>query len=488
MSEYRRCPRCGAELRTSTAEGLCPGCLLKVVLSPELGSQTGEGQGGPQGEHSRFVPPDPASLARHFPHLEILGVLGQGGMGVVYKARQPKLDRLVALKILPSAVQVDPAFAERFIREARALARLDHPGIVTVYDFGESDGLYYLVMQFVDGTSLRQVLRAGGLSPDEALRIVPQICEALQYAHDQGIVHRDVKPENILLDRRGHVKIADFGLAKLVAPGPDDLLLTASGQVLGTPHYMAPEQQERPLAVDHRADIYSLGVVLYEMLTGELPLGRFAPPSEKVRVDVRLDPVVLRALEKEPERRYQHASDVKTEVERIAPGPRQAPGTAEAIQQGRDERPGQTTAVMTAIPRWLRWKVLACVAVLYGVSFFLPAYYFYSSWDNGPNDRGRMWGHSNWSGWGCFRTAWDQQFTCWYANPALWAACVLLVFRKWLWAGLAGLLALGLGISVWSPFSQSSFLVGYWLWVASMAVLAGGCFYPMWNRWRAARR
>ena len=149
---------------------------------------------------------------------------------------------------------------------------------------------------------------------------MPQICDALQFAHEAGIVHRDIKPENILLDAKGRVKIADFGLAKLLGDaGPQHL--TGTHQVMGTLHYMAPEQWERPRHVDHRADIYSLGVVFYEMLTGELPLGRFAPPSEKVQVDVRLDEVVLRALEKEPERRYQHASDVKTDVERITARP-----------------------------------------------------------------------------------------------------------------------------------------------------------------------
>jgi hypothetical protein len=223
----------------------------------------------------------------------------------------------VALKILPADAGRDPAFAERFAREARALAKLTHPGIVTVYDFGESDGRFYVLMEFVDGVDLRHLLQERRLMPDEALQIVPQLCEALQYAHEQGVVHRDIKPENILLDKRGHVKIADFGLAKLLGQQAADSALTGSHQVMGTPHYMAPEQMERPLAVDHRADIYSLGVVFYEMLTGELPLGRFAPPSQKVQVDVRLDEIVLRALEKEPERRYQHASDVKAEVETI---------------------------------------------------------------------------------------------------------------------------------------------------------------------------
>src|SRR5712692_9194174 len=137
-------------------------------------------------------------------------------MGAVYKARQPGLDRLVALKILPPDAGRDPAFAERFTREARALAKLNHPNIVGVYDFGQTDGQYYLIMEFVDGLNLRQVLRAGELKPQEALRIVPQICEALQFAHDEGIVHRDIKPENILLDKKGRVKIADFGDRKSV--------------------------------------------------------------------------------------------------------------------------------------------------------------------------------------------------------------------------------------------------------------------------------
>jgi predicted Ser/Thr protein kinase len=248
-------------------------------------------------------------------------LLGRGGMGAVYKARQPHLDRLVALKVLPPTTGRGTAFAERFAREARTLAKLNHPHIVTVYDFGQADGLYYIVMEYVDGVNLRQTLRAGRLSPRQALAIVPQICEALQYAHDQGIVHRDVKPENILLTADGRVKIADFGLAKIMARDTGAALLTGMGEVMGTFHYMAPEQLERPQAVDHRADIYSLGVVFYELLTGQLPLGRFPPPSRKVQVDVRLDEVVLRTLEREPERRYQHACDLKSDVETISHAP-----------------------------------------------------------------------------------------------------------------------------------------------------------------------
>jgi predicted Ser/Thr protein kinase len=266
---------------------------------------------------SGFVPPEPEDLAKFFPQLEILELLGKGGMGAVYKARQPGLDRLVAVKILPPEIGNDPAFAERFTREARALAKLSHQNIVSVFDFGKADGQYYFIMEYVDGSNLRHVIETGAIKQEEALAIVPQICEALQFAHDKGIVHRDIKPENILVDKQGSVKIADFGLAKLLGKAPAEVTLTGTHQAMGTLHYMAPEQMQGAATVDHRADIYSLGVVFYEMLTGELPIGRFEPPSKKVRIDVRLDEVVLRSLESAPERRYQHASEVKTEVESI---------------------------------------------------------------------------------------------------------------------------------------------------------------------------
>lgn len=275
----------------------------------------------PAGARRPFELPEDGEIAKLFPQLEISGMIGKGGMGGVYKARQPALDRWVALKILPPQVLEGTNTTNstaRFNREARALARLSHPNIVAVYDFGEAGKLRYFVMEYVDGVSLRQLLRAGRLSPREALQIVPQICDALQYAHDAGVVHRDIKPENILVDRKGRVKIADFGLAKIAGGEPQLLHLTAEGQRLGTPHYMAPEQVEHPQAVDHRADIYSLGVVFYELLTGELPLGRFQPPSTKTQGDARLDDVVLHALEKEPDRRYQHAGEVRCDVDTIA--------------------------------------------------------------------------------------------------------------------------------------------------------------------------
>ena len=339
--------------------------MLKAGLATQTEGATGT---GPHGTKVVQPPPAPAEIAALFPQLEILECLGRGGMGVVYKARQPRLNRLVALKILAREKEQDAQFAERFTREAQALARLNHPNIVTVHDFGtvgqasslplsekqneksetgKMPVLHYLLMEFVDGLNLRQLLQARKMPSDQALTIVPKICEALQYAHEQGIVHRDIKPENILLDKSGRVKIADFGIAKMLGDEPGQQTLTGAKDAVGTPHYMAPEQIEKPLSVDHRADIYSLGVVFYEMLTGELPLGKFQPPSKKVQIDVRLDEVVLHALEKEPELRYQQASQVKTAVETIAAT---APGGSPSNQN----TPVQTAAEIEAVRKRLK--------------------------------------------------------------------------------------------------------------------------------------
>jgi tRNA A-37 threonylcarbamoyl transferase component Bud32 len=285
MPDLNRCPRCGELLATDAPHGLCPACLLSPtvgtdgVSKPERMPQQGETEGpierrnaGPEVtvSHERahdyaslngklagdrtadgvllgdtspsdaasreggFVAPSCQALAARFPQLEILELLGQGGMGAVYKARQKMLDRTVALKILPPESSHDPAFAERFTREARAMARLTHPHIVMVFEFGEVDGLYYLIMEYVDGVNLRQAMQNGEMTAAEALAIVPQICEALQFAHEEGIVHRDIKPENVLVDKRGRVKIADFGLAKLLRGALDDVTLTATHQIMGT--------------------------------------------------------------------------------------------------------------------------------------------------------------------------------------------------------------------------------------------------------------
>jgi serine/threonine protein kinase len=338
------CPRCSAPLPADAPEGLCPRCVAagnfltgSFLASPPSGAKT-----------PRRVP-EPAEIAEHFPQLEIESVLGRGGMGVVYLAKQKTLERRVALKLLAPERTEDPVFAARFATEAQALARLHHPHIVTVYDFGRAGGYYYLLMEYVDGLSLRQVQQTGRLAAAEALAIVPQICEALQYAHEQGVVHRDIKPENILMDRQGRVKVADFGLARLAASASE---AEEADVVMGTPGYMAPEQRTHPERVDHRADIYALGAVFYEMLTGRRPEAPFASPSRQVRIDVRLDEVVLRALENAPEKRWQQASEVKTQVETIARGDAAEATTAAGVDAAKNPRGGMLAMALA----------LACVA------------------------------------------------------------------------------------------------------------------------------
>ncbi len=319
-----RCHACGTPLAALSANPgeapLCPACLLGLGLQPA--AETLDWSPGVHGHGSAAdvaaEVPDVAQLMQYFPNLELQHLIGYGGMGAVYQARQPHLDRTVALKILSPRLSRNEAFAQRFMREARTLARLAHPNIVMVFEFGQAGPMHYLLLEFVDGVNLRDAMVEGKLTTTEALAIVPQLCDALQYAHDEGVVHRDIKPENILLDKRGRVKIADFGLAKLMQPPTDERRLTGTRQVLGTLNYMAPEQIEGRNQIDHRADIYSLGVVFYELLTGELPLGRFAVPSEKSAVDARLDQVVLRTLEKEPQRRYQQASQVKSAMQELS--------------------------------------------------------------------------------------------------------------------------------------------------------------------------
>ncbi|MES2596123.1 MAG: protein kinase [Verrucomicrobiota bacterium] len=311
-STHPYCPQCQAPLSEDAPQGLCPACLMAMASLPTDQDTMPLGPGDL---------PELADIAAAFPDLEIVEKIGRGGMGVVFKARQPRLDRTVALKVLPKALAATPGFAERFTREGRVLARLNHPSIVAVHDFGESGGYCYLIMEYVDGVNLRQAMKTGRFTPEQALKVVPDICTALQAAHEQGVLHRDIKPENILLDSKGRVKIADFGIAKLMDDRAAERLLTQSGARLGTAPYMAPEQLEQPSTVDHRADIYSLGVVLYELLTGELPLGRFAAPSEKVSVSSGVDAVVMRALEKERGRRQQSAGEMKTQIEGAATEP-----------------------------------------------------------------------------------------------------------------------------------------------------------------------
>lgn len=305
MNSSTLCRNCGRKIPSDAPQGICPTCIFGLV---------GKASEATAGSHDAPETPKLADVVKAFPHLEILETIGHGGMGAVYRVRQIALDRMAALKLLNVRLANDPLFQERFAREAKLMARLVHPNIATIFEFGQSADYCFLLMEFIDGINLREAIRAKSTASAEALRIIPQICDALQYAHDQGVIHRDVKPENILLDKYGRVKLVDFGLAKLTGNSTGQISLTGTQQIMGTMNYMAPEQRELTRTVDHRADIYSLGVVFYELLTGELPLGKFSEPSLRANSDQRLDPVVMRTLEKDPEARYQSASEVKTAV------------------------------------------------------------------------------------------------------------------------------------------------------------------------------
>lgn len=389
-----KCPLCGVALSIDAVNGCCPRCLMAGAMQPTQA-----------GETAAPVPSlTPEELAPHFPQLEILECLGRGGMGVVYKARQKSLNRLVALKLLAPERADDPQFAARFEKEAHALAALNHPNIVGVYDFGsvvQSSGLpsdkprelnhiYFLLMEFVDGVNLRQLLQTKRLTPKEALSIVPPICEALQCAHDHGIVHRDIKPENLLIDKNGTVKIADFGIAKIysspLAPREEPcaaadtqdskpsetplfgesspLISRCEMATMGTPGYAAPEQANG--TADHRTDIFSLGVVLYEMLTGERPKENITPPSKRVQVDIRIDEIVLKALEKTPSLRFQTAAEFRTRVETFASNPPSSQPEANRTDSHRTHIPVTSSPELVRMEfrLWMIGLVLANIALI----------------------------------------------------------------------------------------------------------------------------
>ena len=298
--------------------------LLGGVSPDEMfarGMQSVRMTGGP----GEWQPPTMEEAAQLFPGYEVLQLLGRGGMGAVFKARQIELDRFVAIKLLPLEISVDQNFVGRFRREARAMAKLNHPNIIAVHDFGQTgEGHLFFVMEFVEGANLHEIIQQVGLDPDQALLFVGQVCAALAYAHGKGVVHRDIKPANVMVNDEGHVKVADFGLARLTDPAADIFSTATTGLVMGTPAYMAPEQKSGA-HVDHRADIYSLGVMLYEMLCRQVPRGIFPPPSQCIGCDERLDHIVNRAMQQQPELRYQNTAEMKADVDtaRTPPPPPQ---------------------------------------------------------------------------------------------------------------------------------------------------------------------
>jgi serine/threonine protein kinase len=259
-----------------------------------------------------FIAPNPADLVPLFPGYEIEGLIATGGMGAVYAAVQKSLDRSVAIKILPPELSADAAFRAGFEAEAKAMARLNHPNLIGVYDFGEVSGMFYIIMEYVPGCSLFHSSHGTAIDPAEAVRIVSGICSGLAHAHDNGIIHRDIKPANILLDLNANPKIGDFGLAR-----PADRKIQESEEIFGTPHYTAPEVVNSPRSVDHRADIFSLGVILHELLTGRLPAEDPRPASVICRCDHRFDAIIRRATDPIPANRYSSAHEIERELRSI---------------------------------------------------------------------------------------------------------------------------------------------------------------------------
>lgn len=302
--------RLGLEKHDSSAE------MLDATIRVNAPTpRTVSGTAGSRG----WEPPSVEQLQQALPQYEITAFIARGGMGAVYKGTQRALKRPVAIKVLPPDLREgDLQFAERFKHEAQAMARLTHPNIVAVYDAGETaDGLLYFVMEFIEGTDVAQIIASSGrVEPAQAVPIITAVCEALAFAHEEGIVHRDIKPSNIMIDRRGRVKVADFGLAKSV--NVDASLVTSSSVAMGTPDFIAPEVLIPGMKVDGRADIYAVGVMLYQMITGAIPRGRFALPSGIVpQVDKRLDEIVDRAMQTDREQRYSTAIEMKRDVESV---------------------------------------------------------------------------------------------------------------------------------------------------------------------------
>lgn len=317
-------------------------------------------------------PPCPELLAGPLPDFEILEVIGSGGMGKVYKAKQPNLERIVALKVLSGAVidSEEHRFSDRFRREASVLARLRHPNIVSFYHYGETEeGQIYFMMEYIEGTELSSYIHSGEAEPRHILYWAIQTCAALQFAHENGIVHRDIKPSNLLVDEKGNIKIADFGLAKFspLEGGEVETQLTRTDIIVGTPNYIAPELIEDPTAVSPSADIYSLGVTFYQALTGVVPRGMPSSPSQIVPgLDPRWDGILFRCLSSSPEERFSSASELQEAFEEMLDGSDLIP--LSSLRKPLRESPGNSPS-----QPWLRVlaPVLAIAAVLLVSGIFL---------------------------------------------------------------------------------------------------------------------
>ncbi len=334
------CAHCGAPLDRDEPHGLCVACLLLAAMPPGEAETIARPTVGPEiGDMATVlrmtepaVEPEPFETLHYFGDYELIREVARGGMGVVYEARQVSLGRSVALKMILAGQLATEADVARFHAEAEAAARLDHPGIVPIFEIGEHDGRHYFSMAFIEGRSLAQTIAGVPLPPRDAAAIVAEVAGAVQYAHENGIIHRDLKPQNVLIDVLGRARVTDFGLAKRLE---GDSGLTATGQVMGTPGFMPPEQAQGRSDVGPPADIYSLGAVLYATLTGRPPfqaasamdtllqvLEREPVPPRQMNPAIprELETICLKALEKDPSRRYETARGLAEDLGRWSRG------------------------------------------------------------------------------------------------------------------------------------------------------------------------
>lgn len=285
----------------------------------EMDSNSSDERSGFHSLGANYRPPSIEEVQALVPRDKVLGFIGHGGMGTFYRARQTRLDRLVAIKVLLVDPQSDAHLIEGFKREARAMAKLNHKHIIKIFDFGEANSKLFLIMEHVAGQTLELLNETRRFSLQESVSMLMQVCDALEYAHGQGVLHRNLRLANTMLDENGMVKVGDFGLARLIGEELFRRNLAGDNLAMGSLESVAPEQHDEDVEVDHRADIFSLGVMLYKLTAGELPEDEFVPPSKiKPSLDPLVDGIVTRCMQRDPDRRYQSISDVRAALDMLA--------------------------------------------------------------------------------------------------------------------------------------------------------------------------